>query len=232
MTDLVGIDGCGDGWVCVVERGESLRVLVVSALAALLDQVADDALVAIDVPIGLTDAGPRSCDVEARRLLRAPRASSVFPAPVRASLAAATYLEACDAHQQADGRRMSRQAFAILPKIREVDLLLSRNLLLQGRVREVHPEVSFALWNGGRPMLHRKSRSAGHAEREALIDSCWPGERVRLLREVAAYRCKADDLNDAFAALWSVRRARDGQAVTLPASPAADALGLHMEMIA
>src|SRR4029077_5268811 len=116
------------------------------------------AVVAVDVPIGLTESGPRECDVEARRVLGAPRASSVFPAPVRACLSATTYAQACEAHHRADGRRMSRQAFGILNKIREVNEMLMRDTRLQSRVREVHPEVCFAHWNRGKPMSHRKSR--------------------------------------------------------------------------
>ena len=42
---------------------------------------------------------------------------------------------------QIDGKKMSQQAFGILPKIREVDELLTANRTLVGRVVEVHPEV-------------------------------------------------------------------------------------------
>lgn len=144
MSDLVGVDGCAEGWIFVVESGGALEVGVVPHLKSLLDHVTNNAIVAIDVPVGLTECGPRECDVEARRVLGSPRASSVFPAPVRACLGAATYAEACDAHQRADGRRMSQQAFGILKKIREVNELLTLTPGLQARVREVHPEVSFA----------------------------------------------------------------------------------------
>lgn len=130
------------------------------------------------------------CDLEARRYLRAPRASSVFPAPVRAALAGGTYLEVCNAHHHADGRRISRQAFSILPKIKEVDEVLSHRPALQGRIREIHPEVCFAVWNGGRAMRHRKSSPTGRAERESLIDAVWPGERERLRGEIRRLGCE------------------------------------------
>lgn len=71
-------------------------------------------VLAIDIPIGLTAHGPRDCDILARKLLRAPRASSVFPAPVRAVLGATTYQEATSRSEAACGQRMSQQAFGIL----------------------------------------------------------------------------------------------------------------------
>lgn len=50
--------------------------------AAVLDYTRDCAAVGVDIPIGLPELGPRSCDLEAcRRLDRA--ASSVFLTPVR-----------------------------------------------------------------------------------------------------------------------------------------------------
>jgi predicted RNase H-like nuclease len=231
MTEMVGVDGCAEGWVFVLEAGGSLEVGVVSHLRSLLDRLGKRAVVAVDVPIGLTECGPRECDVEARRVLGAPRASSVFPAPVRACLSATTYAQACEAHHRADGRRMSRQAFGILNKIREVNEMLMRDTGLQSRVREVHPEVCFAHWNRGKGMSHRKSRPAGRQEREALIDSVWPRERERLRTLIRGRRYKADDLNDAFAALWTARRIRNHEAVVLPESPSKDAVGLRMEIV-
>jgi predicted RNase H-like nuclease len=232
MVEVVGGDGCTEGWLFIVEADGQLDAGVAPDLQSLLSGVTDDAIVAIDVPIGLPDSGPRSCDLEARRLLGVPRGSSVFPAPVRACLGAATYSDACAAHVSADGRRMSQQGFGILRKICEVDRMLSGDPRLQDRVREVHPEVCFAVWNNGMPMLHRKSRGPGRVEREALIDSVWPGERERLRRVLRGHRYKADDLNDAFAALWTARRIRNNEAAVLPVVPRKDTHGLRMEMVA
>lgn len=231
MSEIVGVDGCAEGWVFVRETGGSLEGGVVSHLQLLLDRLSKRAIVAIDVPIGLTECGPRECDDEARRVLRSPRASSVFPAPVRACLSAATYAQACEVHHRADGRRMSKQAFGILNKIREVNEMLMRDKGLQARVREVHPEVCFAYWNGGTAMSHRKSRKAGRHEREALIDSIWPCERERLRGIIRGRTYKADDLNDAFAALWTARRIRSHEATVRPESPPKDSVGLTMEIV-
>ncbi|MBS3822094.1 MAG: DUF429 domain-containing protein, partial [Phycisphaerae bacterium] len=73
-------------------------------------------IVAIDVPIGLTDAGKRECDVAARRCLGRPRGNSVFPAPIRPMLEAQSHAEACRIGRAVDGRGLTVQAWSILAK--------------------------------------------------------------------------------------------------------------------
>jgi predicted RNase H-like nuclease len=79
------------------------------------------------MPIGLPERGPRACDLEARRLLGPGRASSVFPAPIRPVLVATSYDDACQIRLQVEGKKLSRQAWVIVPKIREVDDMLRDN---------------------------------------------------------------------------------------------------------
>jgi len=229
---LVGVDGCPDGWVAVIETDGALDAFVVADFPALLSRCPEDAIVAIDVPIGLPEAGSRPCDTEVRKFLKAPRSSSVFPAPVRPCLQADVYDVACELHRSADGRSLSRQAFSILKKIREVDAVLEASPALQDRVREVHPEVSFALWNGGAAMLYSKKRNAGRTEREALIDHTWTGQRGLIATKLSGHRYNADDLNDAFAALWTARRIAAGNARTFGTPTVRDQLGLRMEIVA
>src|SRR5205814_8621714 len=80
--------------------------------------------IAIDIPIGLSDDGPRACDLAARRLLGRPRGSSVFPAPCRGALVATTYRRACTVSRRSVGVALSLECFNIVPKIREVDALM------------------------------------------------------------------------------------------------------------
>lgn len=227
---LVGVDGCADGWVCVASQGSSVTAFVVPSMGAVLARIERSAIVAIDIPIGLTDAGPRLCDLAARRRLGRPRGSSVFPAPVRAALLGLTHAEAADLHEQADGRRLTRQAFGILRKIQEVDALLSPHPALQEVVREIHPELSFTVWNSGQPMKNRKSCRAGRSEREALIEGRWPRQRSRLVEQLRGSVYNPDDLNDALAALWTAERIQAGTAQLVPTEPQRDRLGLKMEM--
>ena len=56
---------------------------------------------------------------------------------------------------------MSVQAWAIVPKIVEVDGFLRADPARAAVVREVHPEGSFFFLNGGRPMSWPKRKAEG-----------------------------------------------------------------------
>jgi predicted RNase H-like nuclease len=127
---------------------------------------------------------------------------------------------------------MSQQAWAIIPKIREVDAFLQGQPKDQTRVREVHPEVCFYFMAGGRPMEHRKKKLAGRDERAALLRTHFGDEVDSGLAMRRRLGCEPDDVLDALVALWTARRIQLGTAVTLPASPVRDTVGLRMEMVA
>jgi predicted RNase H-like nuclease len=222
---IVGLDGCRDGWIAAIEEHGVTSLHVLPSLESLLE---DPALVAaiIDVPIGLPERGPRRCDLLARQLLRAPRASSVFPAPIRAMLPARDQGEASRLRLAAEGKRCSVQLAAILPKIREVDSLL--NPARQLNVREGHPEVSFAIMNGDQSMSHPKRRPSGREERIGLLSGHFP-DLLTALTGVGRFQ---EDAIDAYAMLWTARRLVDGASRTLPVAPDVDRRGLRMEMVA
>ena len=67
---VLGVDGWRGAWVGALLDGRSVTVLALPDVAAVL-AVPDVDLVAIDMPIGLSDDGVRACDVAARRLLGA-----------------------------------------------------------------------------------------------------------------------------------------------------------------
>jgi predicted RNase H-like nuclease len=227
-----GVDGCRAGWLCVTRdaAGEIASACYASAEALFAQQPRPDVL-AIDVPIGLLERGARACDRAARALL-AKRRASVFPAPPRAALAAATWAEACAIRQRLEGKRISKQAWAIVAKIREVDDALRREPARARWVREVHPELCFARWSGA-PLAHRKKTTAGRAARLALVTQCFGREAFAAARLRHPRRDAADDdLLDAFAALWSAERILRGDALSLPPSPPRDARGLRMEIVA
>lgn len=225
---VAGVDGCREGWLCVEERNGIVQGHIFESLAALLVALPTVKIVAIDIPIGLPEQGRRECDTAARKLLGRPRGSSVFPTPVQGVLHEVKYQVACQKHREIDERGLSRQTFAILPKIRDVNLLLQPNPRLQERIREVHPEVCFTVWDNGVPMEHRKASLAGRTEREQLIDAEWPGQRLAILERLQG-TYGYDDLNDAFAALWTGRRIANGTALVL-GDQSIDKYGLRMEM--
>jgi predicted RNase H-like nuclease len=218
------VDGYRGGWIAAVDEGTRISIRGFARFGSLL---ADESLspVVIDIPIGLPTRGARPCDVAARRLLGTPRSSSVFPAPMRPLLPATTYAEACAIRRQIEGKAVSKQLFHILDKVGEVDEAMTP--ALQARVREGHPEVSFAALAGA-PMLHRKSSAAGRAERTVALEAALGGVDPMLGFAPAGAKT---DVVDALACLWTARRAAAGRAGTLPEMPAVDERGLKMEIV-
>jgi predicted RNase H-like nuclease len=233
MTYLAGVDGCRGGWIAALRTlgAEDVQLRRVNSLAELLCDGQTPDVAAVDIPIGLADAGPRACDGAARRLLGR-RGSSIFPAPVRAVLAATDYAEACRLGQAADGRKVSRQTYNLLPKIQEVDDLLRRRQELARRVHEVHPELSFCVLAGGRPMEYSKKRRQGLEERLALLEPHYGSWIAAALSERKRLGCTEDDIVDALIALWTAERIAHGVAQTFPSPPPTDRHGLTMAITA
>ncbi len=228
MAIVAGIDGCRTGWICASLDTETrtVSVQILLHIEAILPTLA---IAMIDIPIGLPNAGARECDTLVRCLLKS-RGSSVFPAPIRPMLAAETYVGACGIGTKADGRKISKQTWFLLPKIREVDAFLLQKPERMSQFYEVHPELSFCAWNDFHPMSHSKKTAAGRAEREALVLSRY-GEAYRAVSlPKSAYR--NDDLLDAFAALWTAERHFAGTSCTYPALPPRDETGLPMAITA
>jgi predicted RNase H-like nuclease len=203
---------------------------------AVLALAEEPAVIAVDMPIGLLSVatpGGRSCEILARRILGA-RSSSVFSAPTRAALVAfraGTGYQATSTANRggvASAPGISRQTFAILPKIDEVDLALVA--ATQSTVREVHPELSFAEANGGTPIMHSKKTAAGRTARAALLNRLGFVSPLQLLGTKLPKDVKADDLLDACIACWTAERAASGSAVVIPSSPPTDVRGLRMEL--
>jgi len=229
---VVGVDGCPGGWLAVTEASHgSLTARVAATFPALIRSFPSTAVFGVDIPIGLPEEGARQCEKEARPLLGWPRMTSVFSAPLRPCLVARTYEQACGIRFRIEGKKMSRQAFGILPKIREVDEVLRASRTLATRVVEVHPEVSFLLMNDGTAMRHSKKKAAGKAERQALLEARWPGSIEHLRATLRGQHYALDDLHDAMAALWSARRWVSGEARVLGDPAVRDRQGLPMRMV-
>lgn len=227
---LAGIDGCPAGWVAVVADAGNLASASLWPVANLQDFLEQEHidLVVIDMPIGFVE-GPsaRDVDAEMRAMLKG-KASSVFSTPSRKALAATTYLEACFVNEGTLGRRLSKQAFMLFPKMREVDRIV--RLVGQERLREGHPEVSFAAMNGS-PVLSRKRAEDGQADRVTLLQRA--GVPVSALLEGRLPgKMAVDDILDAAAMLWSANRLARNEHITIPPVPSRDAVGLEMSVIA
>lgn len=234
-----GVDGCRGGWLVILLgcRGavvETVRFRLVrhfSEIPALPEQ---PVRVAVDMPIGLpetAEAGGRACD-RAARLLLGRRRSSVFSPPARPALATASYAEAVLLQRRASpsGPGLTRQAWNIGPRIREVDQCMSP--ALQARIVESHPELVF-LSLAGEPMAHPKRSAAGREERLRLLiprlGADLPDPEALRARYGKA-QLAVDDVIDACALAIAAERIHLGLARRLPDTPVCDAKGLRMEI--
>ncbi len=232
---VVGVDGCKPGWLAIwLERGREHGIELHPSIPSLWQSCSDAAVIFIDIPIGLPnrDIPVRACDQEARALLGPGKASSVFPAPSRQALPAATHEQACHLNRAEVGRGVSLQCFHIRQRIREVDELLRTEPAARQRLREVHPEVCFLALNGGRPMQHRKKTPRGYAARLCLLKRLLPqtegivdGALDQWFRKEVA----KDDILDALVA--AVTALEPEKLASLPAQPSRDAFGLPMEIV-
>lgn len=280
---LIGVDGCRAGWVVAesslpADGSVSLpppTFRIEQTFGGLLAALAEtQAMICVDIPIGLPsghsqphDDGRRLADLAARAFLGGYRASSIFSAPCRPTLASQTYRDSCASEMKARGKKLSRQAFGIIPKIREVDDAISPchqqspDGSARVLIREVHPEVSFAMLRGhgerghglvaskrGRPPA-RGAATPGETERLALLRPYIADLDLTCIRRDLIQRHRAfqrersepasgpvvgrDDIVDAAACLVTAFRVARDHAVTFPDGPAqTDARGLRMEIVA
>jgi predicted RNase H-like nuclease len=238
-ANLIGIDGCRAGWVCATAPADlaTTTITIEQDLTAVFSGAARDGdLVVIDIPIGLAAREPRGCDLAARSYLQGPRKSSVFPAPCQGTITATTYEEACELNRRACGKAVSKQLFAILPRIRDVDNLMRPDM--QRWIREGHPEVTFAALAGsGTGPLPNKREAEGQLQRLALIrgyirdvDRLGVDEQRRRL---GPGKVSADDLIDAITCLITAFRIMTNTAFSFPKDQdERNARGLRMEIIA
>jgi predicted RNase H-like nuclease len=236
---VIGIDGCRAGWIVV--HGSARAGPVEAAIAPDWCTVMDRrfAMAAVDMPIGLPDAGARHCDRAARDLLGWPRMLSVFLHLRRPLLDFADY-PAANEWARADGKGLSKQAWFLLPKIAEIDRWITPRR--QARLREAHPELIFRALNGGTALAESKKTRAGHRQRRALLERAGFADIGSWLERLTpAFRrghAAPDDLLDAYACCWTARRLAAGRAVHVTGHVAShddgqvwrDSRGLLMEI--
>lgn len=207
-TLVLGVDGTRLGWVGVTwDRRDAVALFDVT-LAGLCEQAGTPTVVAVDMPIGLETSDRRSCDDLVRPLL-GPRRSSLFAAPARGALDHETYADANAWSKLTTGRGLSKQAWMLAPKIREVRALAATRSV---PLYETFPELSFAAMAGA-PLSHPKRTWTGMATRLSLLAEVG----LALPAEVGpAGSVAADDLIDAAALAWSAMRIVDGTAECRP----------------
>jgi predicted RNase H-like nuclease len=231
---FAGVDGCRAGWLVVLAHplardAQEHQVTLCARFEDVLALLPTSVVSAVDIPIGLLteqQPGGRDCDRCARRLLGR-RASNVFTPPTRPLLDATHYT-------QVRGHGLSIQAFNILPKIREVDCVMTP--ALQQQVYEAHPELAFQSL-AGHPLQDRKKTVAGREERLRVLDNI-PSllfHRIRPAFEHVLHTYKRadvapDDILDAYVLVWTALRIWRAQAHCVPRNSPHDARGLRMEI--
>lgn len=210
MDTVLGVDACKAGWVGIAWSGGAVTPHYAETIAELADAAGPLAVMAVDIPIGLPDHGPREADLLARTFVGR-RQSSVFLTPVRATLGVRQHSRANIINHQLTGQGLSIQAFSLLPKIQEVDDWLPK---ASCRVVEVHPEVSFTELSGT-PLPSKKTWAGAEARRELL-------QRAGMFLSGplgAAGQAGVDDILDAAVAAWTARRVARGTAQSFPNPP-------------
>jgi predicted RNase H-like nuclease len=211
--EVYGLDGCPGGWVCASATG----VTVVRNLSEVLQRTG--AVIGIDMPIGLPAGGARASDRLARQFLPG-RASTIFSTPTRDLIDVGDYAATNAASRARHGRGISKQAFNLFARIRELDAFVTA--ADEERVAEIHPECSFRQMTG--QVLVSKHTPAGLiSRREAIV------ERFGEVPERVP-GAKSDDILDAYAVLWSATRFSRGEHRTL-SDGARDERGLLMRIV-
>lgn len=234
MSMISGLDGCRGGWFAVTKDVDSGNVSwgVFATIEMFIQSQPALQVVAIDIPVGLSERGPRACDIEARHILGKDRGSSVFSAPIRSMLVANSYREACDIGFQIEKRKLTYQTWNIMPKIREVDTQLQKDHKLREKLYEVHPEVSFFFLGGKRRLSYGKKGLPGQEERLQLLEPFFGNWLQAALSERQRPVCAIDDILDAFAVLWTAERIMLKEAQSLPQENIQDETGLRMVITA
>ncbi len=247
-TLVAGADGCKGGWIVAAADSEDLSHPRVATVGSFRDiwsvfGAAPDVL-AVDMPVGLVNEGGRRADDEARQELGS-KSSSVFTPPERMLLEYASlnnhltddrdgsYTDSYKAVNEWSknflGHGVSRQAFAIFPKIAEVDRYMTEER--DTRVYEAHPELIFRRMNGDQVVEVSKRAEEGQAARAALLKQYIGVDAADIeIRRAAGADAAIDDLHDALALLWTAARISSGDAERIPKVVDFDPVGLDMAM--
>lgn len=201
----MGVDGCRGGWLVAQTQGKrgdfsSVSLGVASTLVEAIDRKTIE-LVLIDIPKGLLNDRARRIEYLARQLLKG-QASTIFNVPVVDAVFADSYEDASIINHRMTGKKLSKQAWYLCPKIKELDELLAREPSLSNLIYESHPELVFRLMAG--TQLPKKKDSEGLTARSALLERAGiPATQLvsALMNRYPRSVCFADDAIDALVLL-------------------------------
>ncbi|UTF55594.1 DUF429 domain-containing protein [Natronosalvus rutilus] len=217
----IGVDWASKGWFAVsVNEGCIEELGFYPTIFNLWNQHSTADRILIDIPIGLCTDQRRECDVEAKEMLNPHRGSSLFYTPIRDAVQAEN-IEAAKAEQSDLDFSVQNQAWALVPRIREVDefLAMFADELEPTQIRETHPEVCFAALNEGEPVSSKKKSKDGIDARLDLLESHLTNPRGKFEEAVETYtepayapvigKSKRDDILDAMVAALTAEQCGD-----------------------
>ncbi|WP_158513462.1 DUF429 domain-containing protein [Dehalogenimonas formicexedens] len=233
MDSWVGVDVSKGRWLAVqLFDDASWDVDLFPTFTELWESYQEAKWILVDIPIGLIDEGAqRACDTMARSLL-GDRQFSVFQVPCRAALMANSWEEACEINSSKTGRRMSKQTYAIMPRIREVDEFLQAKTQAREIILEIHPELCFWGLNNSTPMKHNKKTEFGFKERSEILKRHYPkaDDIITCALAQPGWKIAKDDIIDALVGAITGLTSQ-GRLSTIPEAPASDSTGLPMQMV-
>lgn len=202
------------------DAGRFAEVTLFTDVASVVAAYPNAEVIAVDMPMGLPETGRRLADVEAKGRL-GKRSATVFFTPPRDVVEAPTYEAANALARSRHGFGISKQSYALRPKILEVDAVVRAG----SPMFEVHPDLAFHDLAKGEVPSKRSYR--GLKMREALL------RRVGMVVPDdlgAAGIAPMDDILDAAVVAIVAGRISRGEATSLPLEAEHDQFGIPMVM--
>lgn len=162
------------------------------------------------------------------------KASSVFNTPCRQAVDESDYPNASNVNFKIMGRKLTKQSFAIMPKIKELDSFLHNHPKWKNRILESHPEYCFFLLNAGAPIPENKQTTEGSMKRRNILNKYYSecdGLLEMFKSKYPTLSAKTDDFLDALAlAVIGGIGLKTGYH-SIPKCPSVDARGIKMQII-
>lgn len=229
----IGIDACKFGWIMINIIDEDYFSFELMGHISAIEKYNNDTIL-IDIPIGLADEFiERNLDLEAKKLLTAPKKSSIFIPPCRNAIYAENYEEAKVINKKITGKSISIQAWNISKKIKEVDQFLINKPFTTPYLQEAHPEICFTILNNGKSLESKKSTSLGHFERLTLLKKLFPSaEKIyhTIVEKTLKKDAKKDDILDAMVLAISSFISKNNHVNNINNRPLIDSKGLKISL--
>jgi len=232
----IGIDGCKNGWLAVNVTPDGFDVETFNNIEEICAKYQEFDCMIIDMPIGLPEsveeAELRPEAAARKRLLH--RSPCIFNTPCRQSLFAENYSEASKINSAHLGKGLSKQSFAIMNKILELDNFLKQTPDYTNKIKESHPEVCFAMLNPTRnPINEAKNTAEGNKNRIKIMQQHYDQttDFIEYVRNNPKLRKLEVDCIDALCLAVTGMLGLENGFNTMPENPRCDRRGLLMQMV-